>query len=97
MRRRNHGRLRSHSLFNARGNDHTLAIYRYRDGPYFQVSQYVPRWWISGILKPDAISRFQQGMTNQLHCVAISRCHEDLRWRASDPARDLEICRDLAT
>src|SRR6185295_10949127 len=29
--------------------------------------------------------------------MAISRCHEYLRWRAVDPTRHLEICGDLGT
>ena len=50
-----------------------------------------------GSFKPDAIARLQQGMSDQLDGVAISRCHEYLRWRAVDPARNLEICGDLGT
>src|ERR1700704_6912290 len=36
-------------------------------------------------------------MTNQPDGVAISRCHEYLRWGAVDPTRHLEICGDLGT
>src|SRR6185295_1305672 len=36
-------------------------------------------------------------MTNQPDGVAVSRCHEYLRWRAVDPTRNLEICGNLCT
>ena len=97
MRRRDHGRARPWRQPDSIGNDHALPIYRHRDGCNMHMSQQFSRRRVSGVFKPDAISRLQQGMTDQLDGVAISRCHEYLGWGAVDPARNLEICGDLGT
>ena len=97
MRRRDHGRARPWRQFNSIGNDHALPVHRHRDGCNIHMSQQFSRRRVSGVFKPDAISRLQQCMRDQLDGVAISRCHEYLRWRAVDPARNLQICGDLGT
>ena len=59
--------------------------------------EYFSRGRVSGVFEPDAITRLQQGMTDQLHGLTISRGHEHLRWRAVDPTRNLEIPGDFRT
>ncbi len=97
MRRRDHGSARPWRQLNAIGNDHALPIYRHRDCRNMHMSQHFSRRRVSGVFKPDAISRLQQRMGDQLDGVAISRCHEYLRWGAVDATRNLEICGDLGT
>ena len=97
MRRRDHGSTcpwrQPHSI----GDDHAVPIHRHRNCGNMHMPQQFSRRRVSRALKPDAIARLQQGMTNQPDGVAISRRHEYLRWRAVDPTRHLEICGDLGT
>ena len=95
MRRRDHRRARPWRQLHPIGNDHAVVIDRHRDRRDLHMSEYLARRRVSWAFKPDAIARLQERMGDQLDGVAISRCHEYLRWRAVDPTRNLEIRSDL--